>query len=76
MGGKSKTTKPGAEKRVRWDRRDPLRDRRMIERRRTERRKSGRRKDFCPTCGGELTPTAYCSSCKIRVVKIRVSSKH
>ncbi|HET6466258.1 MAG TPA: hypothetical protein VFH55_11675 [Nitrospiria bacterium] len=80
MGGKTKKAKPEVEKRGRWDRRDPLRDRRqedrrMNDRRKTDRRRSGRRKDFCPTCGGELTPTAYCPSCKIRVVKVRISGK-
>lgn len=80
MVGRTKMAGLEEEKRVRWDRRDPLSDRRQAERRQREQRKgerrvSGRRKDLCPTCGGELTPTAYCPSCKVRVVKIRMSAK-
>ena len=80
MGGKTKRAKPEVEKRGRWDRRDPLRDRRMedrrmSDRRKKDRRKTGRRIDFCPTCGGALTLTSYCPSCKIRVVKVRITAK-
>ncbi len=65
------------ERREVWDRRDTGIDRRQTDRRRDdkrrgERRAGGRRKDFCPTCEGELTATAYCPSCKVRVIKFRV----
>lgn len=78
--GKMKKSKPSVEKRGRWDRRDPLRERRederrVDERRQTNRRRASRRKDFCPTCGGALTPTGYCPTCKVRVVKVRISGK-
>lgn len=77
MARRAKTTGVQKEKRDQWDRRDPLNDRRQGSRRQRdqrkgERRAAGRRADFCPTCSGELTPTAYCPSCKVRVVKIRV----
>ena len=76
MAGQTKTKGTAEEKRARWDRRDPLNDRRAGDRRQNQRRKNerrvgGRRTDFCPTCGGALTPNAYCSSCKVRVIKIR-----
>lgn len=58
------------------DRRDESEDRRTGDRRKgdnreADRREVSRRKDFCPTCGDELTPTQYCIRCKIKVVKIR-----
>lgn len=64
------------EKRRKSDRRDESEDRRGGERRQSDRRASGRRevsrrKDFCPTCGDELTPTQYCIRCKVKVIKIR-----
>lgn len=64
------------ERREVWDRRDTgferrQTDRRRDEKRRGERRAGGRRKDFCTTCEGELTPTAYCPVCKVRVIKFR-----
>ncbi|MBI3994597.1 MAG: hypothetical protein HY349_01340 [Nitrospirae bacterium] len=76
MAGQAKTASAEREKRDRWDRRDPLVDQRQGDRRQKdqragERRSGSRRADFCPTCGGELSPTAYCSSCKARVIKIR-----
>jgi hypothetical protein len=76
MAGYTRTMGTADEKRERWDRRDPLNDprrgdRRQRKKRHGERRVAGRRSDFCPTCSGELTPTAYCPSCKVRVVKIR-----
>ncbi len=76
MAGQTRMMETAEEKRERWDRRDLLNDprqgdRRQREQRKGERRTAGRRIDFCPTCRGELTPTAYCSSCKVRVVKIR-----
>lgn len=76
MAGQTRTMGTAEEKRERWDRRDPLNDRRGGDRRQRkkrhgERRVAGRRTDFCPTCSGELTSTAYCPSCKVRVVKIR-----
>lgn len=76
MAGQTKTMGTAEEKRERWDRRDPLNDRREGDRRQREQRKgerrvAGRRTDFCPTCRGELTPNAYCPSCKVRVIKIR-----
>ena len=80
MARQDRAKKPSNEKRERVDRRNPVDDRRRGDRRRGEQRKgdrrvAGRRKDFCPTCGGELTSTAYCPSCKIRVVKIRSSAR-
>ena len=62
------------DKRQVWDRREE--DRRRGERRGSDQRKGDRRivyrrQDFCPTCGGLLTLTSYCPSCKVRVVKIR-----
>ena len=76
MAGQAKTARAEKEKRDRWDRRDLLLDRRQGNRRQRdqrtgERRSGSRRADFCPTCGGELSPAAYCSSCKVRVIKIR-----
>lgn len=76
MAGQMKTMGTVEEKRERWDRRDPLNDRRrgdrrLSEQRKGERRLAGRRTDFCPTCRGELTLAAYCPSCKVRVIKIR-----
>lgn len=67
---------PEDEKRGNPDRRDESEDRRGGERRQSDRRASGRRevsrrKDFCPTCGDELTPTQYCIRCKVKVIKIR-----
>lgn len=67
---------PEDEKRRDPDRRDESEDRRGGERRQSDRRASGRRevsrrKDFCPTCGDELTPTQYCIRCKVKVIKIR-----
>lgn len=64
------------ERREVWDRRDTgidrrLKDRRKEELRQRERRSGGRRKDFCPSCEGELTPTSYCTKCKVRVIKFR-----
>jgi hypothetical protein len=58
------------------ERRDLAKERRAQERRDSDRRaqprrRGARRKDFCPTCGTELTSQLYCSVCKARVVKIR-----
>jgi len=80
MTGQMKTMETEEEKRERRDRRDPLNDprqgdRRNRDQRKGERRVAGRRTDFCPTCGGQLTPTDYCSSCQVRVVKIRTSAR-
>ncbi len=76
MVRQSRPVETAKEKRERLDRRDLLTDRRAGDRREKEQRKgerrvTGRRTEFCPTCKGELTPKAYCSSCKIRVIKIR-----
>jgi hypothetical protein len=63
------------EKRKLWDRRDE--DRRIGERRGqadprvAERRRAERREDFCPSCGGALTPESYCAVCKARLIRIR-----
>jgi hypothetical protein len=79
MTGQMRTMETEEEKRERRDRRDPLddprqEDRRERDQRKGERRVAGRRTDFCPTCGGPLTPTAYCPPCQVRVVKIRTSA--
>jgi hypothetical protein len=78
MADRKKTKRTGQEKRKRGERRDPLlerrqKDRRQLAQRKGERRLAGRRADFCPTCGSVLTPTGYCPSCKVRVVKIRAA---
>lgn len=66
----------GRNKRSVADRRDLAEDRRNAERRREDRRSrnqraGSRRKEFCPTCGTQLSPAMYCSVCKARVIKIR-----
>ena len=76
MTSQSKPEAPLNENRVVWDRRNPIddprqNDRRNTDKRRGERRMGARRKECCPTCEDELTPTAYCPSCKVRVVRIR-----
>lgn len=64
------------EKRIKLERRDESEDRRKGERRKSDRRsavrrETSRRKDFCPTCGEELTPTQYCIRCKVKVIRIK-----
>ena len=76
MTSQNKPEAPLDENRVVWDRRNPMddprqNDRRNTDKRRGERRMGGRRKEFCPTCEGELTSTATCPSCKVRVIRIR-----
>jgi hypothetical protein len=78
MADRKKTKRARNENRKRGDRRDPLRerrqkDRRQLNKRKGERRVAGRRAEFCPACGSVLTPTGYCPSCKVRVIKIRAS---
>jgi|GEM_PF-2684742 len=78
MADRKNTTRTTREKRKQGERRDPLRerrlkDRRQLNQRKAERRLLGRRAEFCPTCGSVLTPTGYCPSCKVRVIKIRAS---
>ncbi|HXC61271.1 MAG TPA: hypothetical protein VNV63_01235 [Nitrospiria bacterium] len=67
------------EQRKKKDRRDESEDRRAKERRKAERRSHDRREgnrrlEICPTCGRVLTPSGYCSNCKVRVIKIRNSA--
>lgn len=80
MGRIAKPKGMNREKRGPADRRDLLHSRRAEDRRREgrrqgDRRLGSRRTDYCPTCGGELTPTSFCPSCKVRVVKIRLSPR-
>lgn len=64
------------EKKRSGQRRDETIDRRQEDRRKGDRRQESRRaierrKELCPVCSSELTPTLYCSSCKMKVIKIR-----
>ncbi|MBI3804487.1 MAG: hypothetical protein HY282_12075 [Nitrospirae bacterium] len=46
-------------------------DRRQGDRRQIMRRTVARRKEACPVCFATLTLKLFCSSCKMRVIKIR-----
>lgn len=65
------------EKKRSGQRRDETIDRRQEDRRKGSDRRQGsrraieRRREICPVCSAELTPTRYCASCKMKVIKIR-----
>ncbi|MBI3620985.1 MAG: hypothetical protein HY208_02195 [Nitrospirae bacterium] len=70
-------TGPPSSRRRRTDRRrtTPERrrtDRRAGERRRGDRRAVERRTMWCAICQTQLTPSGYCPTCQVRVVRLRL----
>lgn len=70
------TSKPRGPQRRRTERRKRVEDRREYDRRSADRRRADRRSIerrtmWCAVCKTQLTPQGYCSTCRVRVVKLQ-----